>query len=75
MSIEWILLNHTIFYQKILKIGIFDNFLQNISSEFLANYYNFGTTWPRMDLKYVLEWALNKFVQNPVHTNHVGVYE
>ena len=31
---------------------------------FFINCYNFGTNWHRMDLKYVLEWALNKFSAN-----------
>ena len=31
---------------------------------FFINCYNLGTNWHRMDLKYVLEWALNKFSAN-----------
>ena len=39
-------------------------YLQRKVSEgyfFFINSYNFGTNWPRMDLKYVLEWPLNIF--------------
>ena len=40
-------------------------YLQRKFSEgfFFINSYNFGTNWSRMDLKYVLEWALSIYFQ------------